>query len=100
MTTETRVRASGKLDVTREEQAFIKRAVEAQVAQLEATTDWPAILPYTKEDVVESHKNILTKLSDLSAPVEVKPRAPRGSKTQGAVAATVHKNGGARSVNA
>lgn len=98
----TKVRTNTRLEVTSEQSAFIKKAVKAQLDSLEALTEWPAIIPYSKEYVVGQHTQILANLDDLSKPVEVKTRAPRAAKVAGATAApnTPSKNGAARAVSA
>ena len=84
----TKVRTNHRLEVTGEQLAFLKKAVKAQADQIEALTEWPAIIPYSKEYVVQAHAEILTKIDDLSNPVEVKTRT-RTPKNTGAVAGAV-----------
>lgn len=72
-----------RLDLTREQALFVQKAVESQLEQLKGTDDWPAIIPYSKEYVVDSHQGILDVVKNVladKAPATRAPRKPRVAK--------------------
>jgi hypothetical protein len=100
--TSTKTRSNNRLDLTSEEAAFIKKAIKTQSEQLEALTEWPAIIPYSKEYVIAAHATILTKIDDLSKPVAVKTRvrAPKDGTTVAAPTKQAVPGASARQANA
>lgn len=78
-----------KVTLTREEASLISKAIKAQATEVSKVEEWPAILPYTKEDVLVQHQTIVEKF-EASGAATPKTRGPRVTKT-GTV--TTQKNG-------
>ena len=83
MSTEKATRRSNRIELTEHEARFVTKAIEAQVEALEAQADWPAIIPFSKQSVVDSHLAVIEKIKQTAHFTEaapVTPRAPRQKK--------------------
>jgi len=88
MSQEKATRRSNRVELTEHEARFVMKAVEAQIETLEAQADWPAIIPFSKQSVIDSHQAVIEKIkltAHFTPNETVVPRAPRRQKqTNGA----------------
>jgi len=44
----------------------VMKALESQIETLEAQADWPAIIPFSKQSVIESHQAVVEKIKQTA----------------------------------
>jgi len=83
MTEEKATRRSNRIELTEHEARFVMKALESQIETLEAQADWPAIIPFSKQSVIESHQAVVEKIKQTAHfTTEVTPAATRAPRTK------------------